>query len=194
MVRINYAYEIIGVLTPFAAFAVPPIRRAIFTSPLYMLFFGCLTFSTGWANNVYSRVECTRELLKLNDSPLAMAVVTIMSSDKYSTMHEKFEKRYNLNEFRDRYCDFSITKEMEPRIKGNWNPEIQDFTPAYKAILKKKMSKSELENYRKTNEWNDPHREFEEPDPLYVDLEQASKNILKEIINDEDADMQFHKS
>ena len=176
-------YEVIGVLTPFIAFTIPPIRRAIFRSPVYMLFFGCLTFSTGWANNVFSRVECTRELLKLDDSPLAMAVYTIMTSDKYSTMQDRFERRYNLNEFRERYCDFSITKEMEPRIKGNWNPEIQDFTPAYKTILKQKMSKMELEKYRKTHEWNDPHR-IDEDEPLYVDLEKAKKELLGEIIDD----------
>ena len=176
MIRINYAYEVIGVLFPFLGFTVRPIRRAISHSPAYMVFFGTLTFATGWANNIYSRCECTKELLKLNESPLAMAIYTIMTSEKYSTMHEKFEKRYNLSEFRERYKHFSITREMEPRIKGNWNPEIQDFTPAYKTILKQKMSKSELESYRKTNEWVDPHR-VDEEDPLYVDLSKEVKKL-----------------
>lgn len=190
MVRINYMYEVIGVLTPFAGFAVGPIRRAIFRSATYMLFFGVLTFSTGWANNVYSRVECTKELLKLDDSPLAMAVYTIMSSERYASAHHLFEKRYNLDEFRERYKDFSITRAMEPRIKGNWNPEIQDFTPAYKTVLKQKMSKQELEKYRKTHEWNDPHR-VDEDEPLYVDLEKETKQLLTDIVGDDQ--MQWQK-
>ena len=180
MVRINYAYECIGVLTPFLGFAIRPIRRAIFTMPIYTLFFAVVTFGTGWANNIYSRVECTRELLKLTDSPLAMAVYTIMKSEKYSTMHKKFEKRYNLTEFEQRYKNFSITKEMEPRIKGNWNPEVQDFTPAYKAILKQKLNKDELEKYRKKMEWNDPHR-IDDDEQYYIDLEKASKKLINDI-------------
>eukprot|EP01083_Nonionella_stella_P156053 504894_1 len=189
MIRINYQYEIIGVLTPFAGFAIGPVRRAIFTSSFYMLFFGVLTFSTGWANNVYSRVECTKELLKLNDSPLAMAVYTIMNSKKYESMHDTFHKRYNFDEFKVRYDDFSITREMEPRIKGNWNPEVQDFTPAYKTVLKQKMSKPELEKYRTTHEWNDPHR-IDEDEPLYVDLERATKELLTDIETVDDLSFQ----
>merc|ERR1712087_195295 len=102
-----------------------------------------------------------------------------MSSERYAPMYDTFERRYNLKAFRQRYAHFSITKEMEPRIKGNWNPEIQDFTKAYKAVLKQKMSQTELEGFRKTHEWTDPHR-VDEDEPLYVDLEKEAKLLRSE--------------
>merc|ERR1712013_748416 len=84
---------------------------------------------------------------------------------------------------RERYADFSITKEMEPRIKGNWNPEIQDFTKAYKAVLKSKMSRDELEELRKTHEWTDPHR-VDEDEPLYVNLEKEAELLRSELVGE----------
>lgn len=183
IIKLSYQYEILGAMAPIIYFLVPRIRAALFSSPIYIAFFAMSSVAGGWGNNVYSRVECMRRLLALDNSPLALAAYTLMKSDKFSEKSmKKFEKRYKLSTFEERYENFSIGQAVELRVIGNWDPEIQGFTPAYKKILqiRDKMTVEDIEKLRKNFEYRDPY--FVDPNEhLYLDLDEESARLNEEL-------------
>ena len=183
IVRMNYTYEAIGCIAPFFYLLSPQIRRAIYSSPVYLVFFAGVSFFGGWASNIFSRRDCMKELMLLNDSPMAMASYTIMTSDRYKNVYQKFNKRYDLDDFKERYKNFSLSRTMEPRLKGNWDSNSQDFTPQYKKILqtKSKLSPSELERMRLKHEI--PRDDiFVDPDEhLYIDIKKEINQLKNEL-------------
>ncbi|ETO01147.1 hypothetical protein RFI_36293, partial [Reticulomyxa filosa] len=93
---------------------------------------------------------------------------------------KKKKKRYKFDKFQDRYKDFSLSKTMEPRLKGNWDPESQDFTPSFKKTLalQHNMDPQQIEGLRKSLEWKEKFIVQERSDPdfdLYVDLNEITK-------------------
>merc|ERR1740123_719940 len=58
-----------------------------------------------------------------------------MMTDRYEHMRTKFEYKYKLSEFEERYREFSLTLEMEPRLHGNYDPMSGKITEHYEEIL-----------------------------------------------------------
>ena len=191
ILRLSFTYEILGAGAPFIYFFHRGLRGLILSNPYAMITFAGLSLIGGYANNILSRKQCMTQLLSQDDSPLAFAAYTIMTGDLYTKMRKRFEKRYDLDDFRERYKNFSLSAAMEPRMVRNWDPTTQDFTPAYKKYLqlKSSMTEEDINEYREQFIWQEGIHEkelrnesiwnIEKESDLYVDIEQMTNELIK---------------